>query len=108
MTQRDFEPVKEESKQQPEIEFMMPRRADPRSAGYDIYSPVDIIIRAGTKRTIWTDIKARMMPDEILEVNTRSGNGAKFDIVIANTIGWVDSSYYENPKNEWQYWYCIS
>jgi dUTP pyrophosphatase len=41
-----------------------------------------------------------MLGDERLEINTRSGNGANKNIVVANTIGWVDASYYNNSDNE--------
>ena len=47
---------------------------------------------------IWTDIKVRM-PDGIgLMLNVRSSMG-KARIGLANTQGWIDSDFYNNPDN---------
>ena len=39
-----------------------------------------------------------MLDDEMLMLNVRSSQG-KIRIQLANTQGWIDSSYYNNPDN---------
>ena len=80
-------------------DIKLPTRSDPRSAGYDFYSPIDITIQPGEKQLIWTDIKAYMLPDEVLKLYVRSSMG-KYPVVIANGTGIIDSSYFENANND--------
>ena len=80
-------------------DIKLPTRSDPRSAGYDFYSPIDITIQPGEKQFIWTDIKAYMLPDEVLKLYVRSSMG-KYPVVIANGTGIIDSSYFENANND--------
>ena len=80
-------------------DIILPTRSDPRSAGYDFYSPVDMVIQPGEKGFLWTDVKAYMEPDEVLKIYVRSSMG-KYPVVIANGTGIIDSSYFENPKND--------
>jgi dUTP pyrophosphatase len=107
MRQRGFEPVDDRFKKQPDIPYQKPTRTDPRSAGYDLYSPIEALITPKEKLTIWTDVRSYMLDDEVLEANTRSGNGTKSDIILANTIGWIDSSYYKNIKNDGNIGICL-
>lgn len=81
---------------------LYPSRNDARSAGYDFYYPYQepITVNPGETKIIASGIKAYMQANERLDVNTRSGNGCKKNIVLANTIGWIDASYYNNPDNE--------
>ena len=76
----------------------LPARADRGSAGYDFYAPKHYNCEPHKVTKIWTDIKAYMMPDEVLLIDVRSSMGGKFH--LANTIGVVDSTYYDNPDNE--------
>lgn len=76
----------------------IPTRATSRSAAYDFYSPDDYTVQPNEVAKIWTDIKAYMLKDEILILNVRSSMGGKF--MLANTQGWIDSDYYNNPDNE--------
>ena len=76
-----------------------PTRVDPRSAGYDFYSPVDAVIPPYGMCMIWTDIKAFMEADEVLQLYVRSSMG-KHPVVIANGTGIIDSSYYGNADND--------
>ena len=84
------------------IQPIYPTRNDSRSCGYDFYYVYDEPISIYPEETIKikSGIKAYMQNDERLEVNTRSGNGANKNIVVANTIGWIDASYYNNLDNE--------
>lgn len=78
---------------------MIPRRADRGSCAYDFYAPYDFVIYPNQQRLIWTDIKSYMLEDEVLIINVRSSQG-KLKIQLANTQGWIDSTYYNNPDNE--------
>lgn len=80
-------------------EITLPVRSDPRSAGYDFYSPIDIVIPPNESRLFFTDVKAYMEDDEVLMLYVRSSMGKKH-VVIANGSGIIDSSYYNNPDND--------
>lgn len=80
-------------------EITLPVRSDPRSAGYDFYSPVDIVIPPNESRLFFTDVKAYMEDDEVLMLYVRSSMG-KIPVVIANGTGIIDASYYGNPDND--------
>ena len=82
-----------------DVEIHLPVRSDPRSAGYDFYSPVDIVIPPNESRLFFTDVKAYMDDDEVLMLYVRSSMGKKH-VVIANGTGIIDASYYNNPDND--------
>lgn len=77
-----------------------PRRGTKHSAGYDFISPVEIVIPAHKMAKIPTGVKAAMNEDEILSIYPRSSIGFKTGIRLANTVGIVDSDYYNNLDNE--------
>ena len=82
----------------------LPVRSTKNSAGYDIEAAEDCIIpafKAGQKPTlIKTGLKAYMQSDEVLILANRSSNPGKNGLILANSIGIVDSDYYENPDND--------
>lgn len=78
----------------------LPTRATTGSAGYDFYAPYDITIPVDESVTVITGIKAYMKEDEYLEIVPRSSLGFKFGIGIANTVGIIDSDYYNNENNQ--------
>ena len=82
----------------------LPQRSTKKSAGYDIESAEDCIIPAfklGQKPTlIKTGIKAYMGSDEVLILANRSSNPGKKGLILANSIGVIDSDYYGNPDND--------
>ena len=93
---RGFEVIKDDKRKSDYI--AIPTRATKNSAAYDFYCNDDYIVQPNEIIKIWTDIKAYMQEDEILILNVRSSIGGKF--MLANTQGWVDSDYYENPDND--------
>lgn len=95
---RFFEVVKDEYRKN-KGEITLPTRATEHSAGYDFYSPVDVIIPPHEMVMVWTDVKAHMYYDNTLLLIPRSSMG-KHPIMIANTIGCVDSDYCSNPDND--------
>lgn len=97
---RGFEVVSDEYKKHPKVNILLPTRSDNRSAGYDFYSPVDIIITPGKRCLVWTDVKAYMQENEVLMLYVRSSIGVKKGVVLSNGTGIIDSSYYSNPDND--------
>ena len=109
---RGFKEVKDESKQYKKIievygkvetiypKTILPIRADKESAGYDFSTPINVLIMPGETKVIWTNVKAYMEPDEVLQVFVRSSIGIKKGIVLANGTGIIDASYYENESND--------
>jgi len=82
----------------------LPVRKTKYSAGYDIEAAEDVVIPAfkpGMKPTlVKTGLKAYMMPDEMLCLYNRSSNPGKRGLVMANSVGIIDSDYYGNPDND--------
>ena len=95
---RFFEVVKDEFRKN-EGEIKLPTRATEHSAGYDFYSPVDVVIQPNEMVMIWTDVKAHMYYDNALLIIPRSRMG-KQPIMISNTIGLIDSDYFSNESTD--------
>lgn len=95
---RGFEIVTED-KRKTTGEIRLPTRATAHSAGYDFYSTVDIMLSPGKPTIVWTDVKAFMQDDEVLQLHVRSSMG-KVPVVLANGTGIIDSDYYGNPDND--------
>ena len=89
----------------------LPVRKTKYSAGYDVEAAEDVVIppyKPGIKPTlIPTGLKAYCMEDEWYMLVNRSG-GPKKGFVMANSIGVIDSDYYNNETNDghfyFQYW----
>ena len=97
---RGFEVVSDEHRKHPDVDIQLPTRSDSRSAGYDFYTPVDIIIQPGERYLVWTDVKAYMQDNEVLMLYVRSSIGVKKGLVLSNGTGIIDSSYYSNIDND--------
>lgn len=84
----------------------LPQRSTKRSAGYDIEAAEDVTIpsiwsiKEKKPAFVKTGIKAYMLEDEVLYLYNRSSNPFKKGLVMANSVGVVDSDYYNNPDNE--------
>lgn len=86
-----------------EEDIKLPERSTKCSAGYDIFSIEDFVVPPKGKYMLKTGVKVCMPNDEVLQLNVRSSMGKK-NIMMGNTIGWVDSDYYNNPDNERRDW----
>lgn len=82
----------------------LPVRKTKYSAGYDMEAAEDTIIpsfKKGMKPTlVKTGVKAYMGEDEVLILANRSSNPGKKGLILANSIGVIDSDYYGNPDND--------
>ncbi|MGM5481557.1 MAG: hypothetical protein ACQESE_04055 [Nanobdellota archaeon] len=81
-------------------DFKLPVRSTAGSAAYDFFSPVEMVIKPREKGKIETGVKVYMQQDEGLFIITRSGNGTKRRITLANNTALIDSDYYDNESNE--------
>lgn len=96
---RKFEIVNEKNIQYGISDVKLPQRATKHSAGYDMYSPIDMVIEPHTMQMIWTNVKSQFGEDEVLLLCVTSGMG-KHGIMLANTLGVIDSDYYGNIGND--------
>ena len=94
-----FTDEKKNKHQFPKI-ITLPTRSDPRSAGYDFYVPKDVQILPAQKTILFTDVKAYMQPDEVLQIFIRSSLAIKQGLMLSNNVGIVDASYYSNEGND--------
>lgn len=87
-----------------EEEIKLPERATEDSAGYDFFAIEDVIIppyKLGDDPfMIPTGIKAQVERREFIMLVNRSSNPKKKKLVIPNSVGVIDSDYYENPDND--------
>ncbi|NCB93358.1 MAG: deoxyuridine 5'-triphosphate nucleotidohydrolase [Clostridia bacterium] len=72
----------------------LPKRATQGSAGYDFFTPLDIILKPGEMMKVPTGIRAEMENDWVLKLYPRSGLGFKFRLQLNNTVGIIDSDYF--------------
>jgi dUTP pyrophosphatase len=73
----------------------LPERATAGSAGYDFFAPEDITLPG----TVKTGVRVKVIPGYVLCIFPRSGLGFKYGVRLANTVGVIDSDYY-NADNE--------
>ena len=77
----------------------LPRRATKGSAGYDFFSPIPFCLLPGQTITFPTGIRCKIDDGYVLKIYPRSGLGFKYRLQLNNTVGIIDSDYY-NAKNE--------
>ena len=86
----------------------LPKRSTKYAAGYDVEAAEDTIIPAfkpGVKPTlIPTGLKAYCQRDEWYMLANRS-SGPKKGLVMANSIGIIDSDYYGNESNDGHFFF---
>lgn len=80
-------------------QIQLPKRATTGSAGYDFRLPLSITLGKNATQTIPTGIRCKMEDGWVLQLYPRSGHGFKYGIQLANTVGIIDSDYY-NSDNE--------
>lgn len=101
----------------------LPERSTSGSAGYDFYSPIsrclngfgaeikavedplsharyEVVEVKRDEILIPTGIKAQIDPGWVLVLAPRSGQGFKYGVALANTVGVIDEDYYNNENNE--------
>ncbi len=81
-------------------QYEIPKRSTHYSAGYDIKSIENIIIKPGEAKVVRTGIKVSMNSNDVFLIFIRSSLGYKYDISLSNGVGVIDSDYYNNETNE--------
>lgn len=77
----------------------LPERATAGSAGYDFFATSDFTLKPGETIKILTGIRARINDGYALLIYPRSGLGFKYRLQLNNTVGVIDSDYYD-AENE--------
>ena len=80
-------------------DIKLPKRATAGSAGYDFYTPFTFTLKPGETIKIPTGIRVKMEENWVLKLYPRSGLGFKFRLQLNNTVGIIDSDYF-NSDNE--------
>ena len=77
----------------------MPSRATKGSAGYDFFAVSDFTVNPGEERLVRIGIRCKIDEGYVLCIYPRSGLGFKYGVRLMNTVGIIDSDYY-NADNE--------
>lgn len=84
-------------------DIILPKRATKFSAGYDFISPFDFTLNPGEVIKLPTGVKCEMNTDVCLLIFPRSSLGFKYRFILNNTVGIIDSDYF-NCDNEGHIW----
>ena len=85
----------------------LPRRSTKKSAGYDIKSIENGIIKPGEYKQFKTGLKVNMNDDEVLYIYSRSSLGYKYGVTMVNSVGVIDADFYNNSDNEGHFSVCL-
>lgn len=77
----------------------LPSRATRGSAGYDFKSPITFTLKPQETIKIPTGIRVKIDESWVLNIFPRSSLGFKYRLQLDNTVGIIDSDYY-NSSNE--------
>ena len=80
-------------------DIILPKRATTGSAGYDFFIPYDLTIKPNESVKIETNVRCKMDKEYVLMIFPRSSLGFKYKLQLDNTVGIVDSDYF-NALNE--------
>ncbi len=83
-----------------DVEVLVPQRQTKHSAGYDLASIEDVEINPGEIKMIPTGLKVLLPDNEALLIFPRSSLGIKKGLMMSNSVGVIDSDYYNNENNE--------
>lgn len=76
----------------------LPKRATKGSAGYDFFTPFTFTLIPGETIKIPTGIRVRIDEGWVLKIYPRSGLGFKYRMQLNNTVGIIDSDYFESDN----------
>lgn len=79
--------------------IILPKRATKGSAGYDFFAPETFTLNPKETVKIATGIRAEIKEGWVLMLFPRSGLGFKYRLTLDNTVGVIDSDYF-NADNE--------
>lgn len=90
--------VSEEGLRQMYDNLKLPERATSGSAGYDFKAPFDFALSPGQGEKIPTGVRVKMDDGWFLGCLPRSGLGFKYRFQLDNTMGVIDSDYYDSDN----------
>ena len=102
---RCFEFVQVAQRKNANLAFL-PKKSTKNACAYDFYLADDVVLEPMKPKLIWTDVKAKFQPDEVLLINVRSSMG-KVPIMMANSQGWIDCDYHGNATNDGNIGICL-
>lgn len=76
----------------------LPARATKGSAGYDFHAPFAFSLPPGGTIKIPTGIRVKIKEGWVLKLYPRSGLGFKYRLQLNNTVGIIDSDYFESDN----------
>lgn len=76
----------------------LPKRATRGSAGYDFFAPFSFSLPPAATIKIPTGIRVKMEEDWVLKIYPRSGLGFKYRLQMNNTVGIIDSDYFDSDN----------
>ena len=79
---------------------IMPPYAHTSDACCDIYADEDIVLAAGETKAISTGIAIAVPDGYVVHIYPRSGLSLKSNLRLANSVGVIDSDFYNNADNE--------
>ncbi len=77
----------------------LPKRATAGSAGYDFFAPKAFSVAPNQTITVATGVRVKIDDGWVLKIYPRSGLGFKYRLTLNNTVGVIDSDYF-NADNE--------
>ena len=80
-------------------DVILPRRATAGSAGYDFFAPEEFTLLPNQTAKIATGVRVRIDEGWVLKIYPRSSLGFKYRLRLDNTVGIIDSDYF-NADNE--------
>lgn len=78
---------------------LLPKRATTGSAGYDFFAPKEYKVAAGETVKVATGVRVKIENGWVLQIFPRSSLGFKYRLTLNNTVGIIDSDYF-NADNE--------
>lgn len=79
---------------------LLPVRETAGSAGYDFKAAESVAVVGRKIVVVHTGVKVKLDKNQFLLVANRSSNPIKRGLILANSVGIIDSDYYNNASNE--------
>lgn len=102
-----FEVVRDDCRKFPTQSITLPERQTEGSCGYDIYVNEEKILEPRQQHIFWTDVKVKLKTNEFLMIVPRSSIGIKYNLMLANSVGIIDPSYYGCESNDGNMGICL-
>lgn len=80
-------------------DIILPKRATTGSAGYDFFAPFTFTLQKNETIKVPTGIRCKIDEGWVLNIYPRSSLGFKYRLRLDNTVGIIDSDYF-NAENE--------